>query len=79
MHATNERTKMDVPHDLANGFDQENYFFNLPLRFWMLYKMHPLVEHQKRLQLVNILKDPSLSPLVRYSLEELYEIRDELH
>lgn len=55
------------------------YFFNLPLRFWMLYKMHPLVEHQKRLRLVNLLKDPSSSPLVRYSLEELYEIRDELN
>jgi hypothetical protein len=69
---------MPSPYDLANGFDQDYYYFNLPLRFWMLYKMHPLVEHQKRLLLVNLLKDPASSQLVRYSLEELYEIRDEL-
>jgi hypothetical protein len=45
----------------------------------MLYKMHPLVEHQKRLRLVNLLNDPTSSPLVRYSLDELYGIRDELY
>ena len=57
---------------------QDFYFFNLPLRFWLGSKMHPLVEHKKRMLLVNLLKDPETSPLVRYSLEELYEMREDL-
>lgn len=39
--------------------------------------MHPLVEHKNRMLLVNRLKEPESHPLVRYSLEELYEMRDD--
>ena len=54
------------------------YFFNLPVRLWLGSKMHSMDEHKKRLELVNQLDDPQTSLLVRYSLAELYEIRDTL-
>jgi hypothetical protein len=57
---------------------REFYFFNLPIRVWLGAKMHTLNEHKKRMQLVEQLDDPQTSPLVRYTLEELYEIRDTL-
>ena len=57
---------------------KEFYFFNLPVRVWLGAKMHTLNEHKKRMQLVERLDDPQTSPLVRYSLDELYEMRDTL-
>eukprot|EP00545_Synedropsis_sp_CCMP1620_P013646 CAMPEP_0119020656 /NCGR_PEP_ID=MMETSP1176-20130426/24484_1 /TAXON_ID=265551 /ORGANISM="Synedropsis recta cf, Strain CCMP1620" /LENGTH=592 /DNA_ID=CAMNT_0006975111 /DNA_START=146 /DNA_END=1924 /DNA_ORIENTATION=+ len=57
---------------------KEFYFFNLPLRFWLSPKFHSLDETKKRLELIKLLDDPESSPLVRYSLEELYELRGEL-
>ena len=54
------------------------YFINCPLRIWLGPKMHSLGEHKKRMQLVDLLEDRETSPLVRYSLEELYEMRHEL-
>ena len=40
--------------------------------------MHSLDETKKRLELIKLLNDHESSPLVKYSLEELYEMRDEL-
>jgi len=54
------------------------YFFNLPLRFWLIGKMHSLVEHKDRLLLINKTKNYEKSPLVRFSLEELYNMRHDL-
>jgi len=54
------------------------YFWNIPIRFWLIGKMHTLVEHKKRLLLINQMKDSSLSPLVSFSLKELYEMKDDL-
>jgi len=50
---------------------REFYFFNLPLRVWMLANHHTLREHQRRLLLADF-----ESPLVNYSLEELYDERN---
>ena len=57
---------------------KEFYFFNLPIRVWLGSKMHTLSEHKQRMQLVELLDDPQSSPLVRYTLRELYDIRDTL-
>lgn len=51
----------------------EFYLWNLPVRFWKIAYMHTLVEHKKRMALTK--ED---SPLAKYSLEELYEIRHQL-
>jgi hypothetical protein len=52
---------------------REFYLWNIPVRFWKIAYMHSLVEHKKRLVLT---KDDS--PLVKYSLQELYKMRNEL-
>jgi hypothetical protein len=52
---------------------REFYFWQIPARFWLAVKMHTLVEHKKRMSLIN-----ENSPLSNYSLEELYEMRDDL-
>eukprot|EP00545_Synedropsis_sp_CCMP1620_P013432 CAMPEP_0119010666 /NCGR_PEP_ID=MMETSP1176-20130426/5167_1 /TAXON_ID=265551 /ORGANISM="Synedropsis recta cf, Strain CCMP1620" /LENGTH=573 /DNA_ID=CAMNT_0006963373 /DNA_START=87 /DNA_END=1808 /DNA_ORIENTATION=+ len=57
---------------------REFYFWQIPVRFWLAVKMHTLVEHKKRMSVINSAKDYGNSPLVKYSLEELYEMRDEL-
>lgn len=57
---------------------KEFYFWQIPVRFWLAVKMHTLVEHKKRLSLINSAADYENSPLVKYSLEELYEMRDDL-
>ena len=49
---------------------REFYFFNLPIRVWMLASHHTLLEHHRRL----LLADEN-SPLVNYSLDELYSKR----
>jgi hypothetical protein len=70
---------LKLRHKQNSKRDQKDcYFFNVPVRFWLRSKMHPLVEHQKRLHLINLLQDPESSPLTRFSLEELYEQRDQL-
>lgn len=55
---------------------REYYIWNLPIRFWRFALFHTLVEHKKRMALVSK-SDPN-SPLAKYSLQELYEMRDEL-
>ena len=57
---------------------REWYFFNLPVRVWLSGRMHSLNETKKRLELIKLLNDHESSPLVKYSLEELYDMRDEL-
>lgn len=54
------------------------YLFNMPLRVWLSSKMHSLVEHKDRICVVYDLKNPETSPLIKYSLEELYEMREDL-
>lgn len=54
---------------------REFYFWQIPVRFWLAVKMHTLVEHKKRMSMS---KDDDNSPLAKYSLEELYEMRDDL-
>jgi len=54
------------------------YLWNIPLRFWLIGKMHSLVEHKDRLLLINKTKNYERSPLVRFSLEELYQMRHDL-
>ncbi|KAI2510680.1 hypothetical protein MHU86_3791 [Fragilaria crotonensis] len=49
---------------------REFYGFNIPIRPWMLANHHSLMEHQKRMHLPN-----ADSPLVKYSLSELYQMR----
>jgi hypothetical protein len=56
----------------ANDF----YFWNIPIRIWTAKQMHTLVEHRKRMELIS--KDDESSPLIKYSLAELYEMRDKL-
>jgi pimeloyl-ACP methyl ester carboxylesterase len=57
---------------------REFYFFNLPLRVWKSSKMHSLHETKLRLELTKLLDDPESSPMAKYSLEELYGMRDNL-
>ena len=52
------------------------YFWNIPLRFWVAVKMHTLVEHKERMAIIDVIQEDSV--LFRCSLEELYEMRDEL-
>ncbi len=55
---------------------REYYVWNLPLRFWRFALFHTLVEHKKRMALVSK-SDPN-SLLTKYSLKELYDMREEL-
>jgi len=61
-------------HFLVKSF----YFFNVPIRLWKFAEMHTLVEHKRRLSLIDKSKgaannkNAKLSPLAEYSLEELY-------
>jgi Lipase (class 3) len=50
----------------------EFYGFNVPIRPWMLANHHSLIEHQKRMQLVN-----SESPLMKATLAEIYDMKEE--
>lgn len=55
---------------------REYYVWNLPIRFWRFALFHTLVEHKKRMALVSK-SDPN-SLLTKYSLKELYEMREDL-
>lgn len=52
------------------------YFWNIPIRFWLAVKMHTLVEHKLRMALID--KSDNESPLIKYSLEELYQMQYDL-
>uniref|UniRef100_A0A7S2Y6V9 Fungal lipase-type domain-containing protein n=1 Tax=Entomoneis paludosa TaxID=265537 RepID=A0A7S2Y6V9_9STRA len=61
------------------------YLWNLPVRFWRFALFHTLVEHRKRMALVNRQhqsdpedEDPESLLLTNLTLKELYEIRHEL-
>ena len=51
---------------------REFYGFNIPVRPWMLANHHSLMEHQKRMHLSN-----DDSPLFKYTLSELYQMREQ--
>ena len=51
---------------------REFYGFNIPIRPWMLANHHSLMEHQKRMHLPN-----ADSPLIKYTLSELYQMRQQ--
>ena len=55
---------------------REYYVWNLPVRFWRFAMFHTLVEHKKRMALVN--KTDSSSLLATCSLKELYDMRHQL-
>mmetsp|Transcript_42033 Transcript_42033/g.59046 ORF Transcript_42033/g.59046 Transcript_42033/m.59046 type:complete len:120 (-) Transcript_42033:148-507(-) len=50
------------------------YFFNIPVRPWMLANHHALTEHQKRLRLA----EQGRSNIANFTLEQLYQQREAL-
>eukprot|EP00934_Nitzschia_sp_Nitz4_P008542 Nitzschia sp. Nitz4//scaffold5_size260463//72803//75526//NITZ4_000963-RA/size260463-processed-gene-0.306-mRNA-1//1//CDS//3329555283//8532//frame0 len=55
---------------------REYYLWNLPLRVWRFALFHTLVEHKKRMALVD--KSDPHSLLANCSLKELYDMREKL-